>query len=124
MSDIDKIKELIIAETGASVEDLEYVTEELVAELSDAVDEDTSDPDGLEEEEMVSKDGVRILAGVYCNSLTIDSGSGGYIRYKRGQRGTTNYGCGNRSYRVGKQGTRIQRLGSCSGGRKKYLVTW
>jgi hypothetical protein len=66
--------------------------------------------------------------GVYCNCLTIDSGTGGYVYYRRGDRGTPNYGCGTDRYRAPKSLARyIKQAGSCSktacNKKTKYLVT-
>lgn len=121
--DLDSIRKATAEAIGVDVSELDYITEELVAELKEASDEgdDTSD---LEEDEVMTESGIQKLAGVYCNSLTYDAGSGGYIRYKRGKKGTANYGCGTTGYKKGKSGTSVKTIGSCSGGRTKYLVSW
>ena len=113
---IDEIKNSTAAALGVSIEDLDYITEEEVLRLADAAEETD---DGLNAE------GEKALqAGVYCNSIVYDPGSGGNIRYKRGPKGTPDYGCGSDPYYISKVGTTVQQIGSCSGGRTKYLVSW
>ncbi|MDA4846414.1 hypothetical protein [Hoeflea poritis] len=124
MVDIVAIKNLIAAETGIAVAELEYVTEELIEELAAANDEDTSDPYGVEEVKLETPEGVEKSSGVYCNSVIIDSAHGGCIRYKRGPRSTPDYGCGYDPYKIDRNAATIRQVGYCSDGRTKFLISW
>ncbi|WP_045420901.1 hypothetical protein [Vibrio campbellii] len=114
--DINAFKDEVSKELKVDIEELDYITEEELKAFEDAIDEDE---DGLDAEGASS-----LRSGVYCNSLVPDSGTGGYLRYKRGKKGTNNYGCGTERYKKKKDGTSYRQIGSCSGGRKKYLVEW
>ena len=114
---LNEVKTETASKLKVNVSELDYITNELIESYEDAIEENEKDEIQIDGE-------VGILAGVYCNSLTYDSGTGGYIRYKRGEKGTPNYGCGNNPYKLSKTGTTVREIGSCSGGRKQYLVTW
>lgn len=115
--DIDSIAAETAEQLGVSRSDLKYITDDYILEMSKAEEED----ENIDEETLDSGEKIR---GVYCNSLTYDSGTGGYLRYKRGKKGTSNYGCGTDPYKKSKAGTTVKQVGSCSGGRAQYLVTW
>ncbi|MGY8910019.1 MAG: hypothetical protein ACKVIG_09190 [Flavobacteriales bacterium] len=111
---IEEIKNETAKQLGEN-SNLDYITNELLESYEDAILEN--------DEDAIKLDGEELLAGVYCNSVTYDSGPGGYIRYKRGTKGTTNYGCGTDRYKKSKTGTTVRQIGTC-GSRTKYLVSW
>lgn len=114
---VEEVKNETAKQLKIDLANLDYISEELIQSHVEAQEE-------TEGEEIKIEESETLLAGVYCNSLTYDPGPGGYIRYKRGPKGTPNYGCGNESWKKSKTGTTVRQNGSCSGGRTQYLVSW
>ncbi|WP_036546757.1 hypothetical protein [Nitrincola lacisaponensis] len=108
----------IIEETAnalkTNADELDYISEDLIIDyFLNSLDEDVSESDA-EGEKTANR------WGVYANSLTYSTN---HVHYKRGRKGTPNYGCGNDSYRVGKNNARyIIEQGTCSGGKKWYFI--
>ena len=111
---INEIKKETANELKGKVEELDYITEDLILDyFQNAKDEDMveTDPEG---KELLSR------WGVYGNSITYSKDK---VYYKRNDKGTSNYGCGTDSWSVGKNNAKyIIEKGRCSGGRKMYFI--
>ena len=111
---IEEVKQNTMQALGITdANEVDYITESLLMDYLSA----SSD---AEETESLDADMKSAPYGVYGNSLVY---SGNFVYYKRNDKGTPNYGCGTGNWKWTKQaGDTIREIGSCSRGRKEYLL--
>lgn len=114
--DIEEIKRETMKQLGLdSTEELEYITEEFLADIesgeSEDPDNDLSDAEGI----------ATSSYAVYGNSLVFLSGK---VKYRRNDKGTPNYGCGSNKWTwTARRGDSFTpRRKKCPNGKKEYLL--
>lgn len=115
--DIESIRKETAEKLGVSMEEVSYITEELIEEYQSdakAFDSTSGDAEGLKEEGSANW-------GAYGNRITF---SGNLCYWKQGPRGSANYGCGtSESWSAGKEWAKyIKYRGECGGGIKWFFL--
>lgn len=120
---IEEEREYTAKILGLEISEIDYITPEYLEEMK------TAEEETEENAELVGDDKVIILrSGYYCNSVRIGSGSNkGWVFYKRGDKGTSRYGCSqkhNKKYKMS-VGDEIRTIGTCPQGYKeKFVGRW
>ena len=128
MSRLNEIKEATAKLLGVKVEDVNYITDDLLKEYQK--------PSQVPQQLGGTADGSKAPAGeatlverwgVYGNSITYDPGNDPYglVYWKQGPKGTPNYGCGtSESWHAGKRdwASNIVEQGTCAGGLRWFFI--
>ncbi len=126
MSTLEEVKEATAKLLGVRIEDVSYITEELLAEYrkeSNPIQVTGLDADG---KSFAPAEATLVPRwGQYGNTITYDPGSTGLAYWKSDAVGQPNYGCGSSlNWHAGKAdyARYITQKGTCAGGVRWFLI--
>lgn len=125
MDDVQNAKEQTAQKLGISIDELSYITPELLRDFRENAREiDGSDGDHTGKARPRQK-GIGLGGwGTFGNSIVFDSGPGGKTYWRQGPKGTPNYGCSTAvPWSAGKDWTKyIRPQGQCTDGKRWFFL--